>query len=277
MQAKIGKIDQYILDLVGNAIRIQGNWDASTNNPDITGTTVTGNAWIISVEGSTDLGGITDWKVGDMAVLTATGWIKVDNTEPDLSIFVKKDQTTDPQVITATDTTITASDEVYFGDVTDSTKLKKDTVQGILDLVPATDLSDYIKKDGSVAFTSEANVLITVTAGEAISAGDICYIKSSSGTAMAFKAKGDAEATIKGRIVLAPSAVSSGASGTFLVRGYYKDSGLTVAATYFISTSTAGAKVTTAPSSGNFLRVIGWAMSDTSFYFDPSKDYIEVS
>jgi hypothetical protein len=148
---------------------------------------------------------------------------------------------------------------------------------GTLDGLSDDDHSQYILADGTRAFSAEANVLITVTAGEAISAGDICYIKSSSGTAKAFKAKGDAEATIKGRIVLATSAVSSGASGTFLVRGYYTDSGLTVAATYFISTSTAGAKVTTAPTSGNFLRVIGWAMSATSFYFDPSKDYIEVS
>lgn len=191
--------------------------------------------------------------------------------------FLKQVQTTDPQKITATDVTITASDEIYYGDVTDSTKLKKDTVQGILDLVPSPDLSAYSKIDGSVAFTAEPNVLLSITAGEAISAGDICYIKSSSGTAKAYKAKGDAEATIKGRIVLAPSSVSSGASGTFLVRGYYTDSGLTTAATYFISTSTAGAKVTTAPTSGNFLRVLGWAMSTTSFYFDPSKDYIEVS
>lgn len=59
--------------------------------------------------------------------------------------YLKLDQTT-PQTITATDTTITASDEIYFGDVTDSSKVKKDTVQGILDLTPAPDLSAYIAK-----------------------------------------------------------------------------------------------------------------------------------
>jgi len=46
------------------------------------------------------------------------------------------DQTT-PQAITATDVTITASDEIYYGDATDSGKFKKDTVQGIIDLVSA--------------------------------------------------------------------------------------------------------------------------------------------
>lgn len=60
--------------------------------------------------------------------------------------YLKQDQTT-PQTITAADTDITATDEIYYGDVTDSTKIKKDTVQGILDLVPAPDLSGYLALD----------------------------------------------------------------------------------------------------------------------------------
>lgn len=36
-----------------------------------------------------------------------------------------------------TDTTITAADEIVYADATDSAAIKKDTVQGILDLVPA--------------------------------------------------------------------------------------------------------------------------------------------
>jgi len=38
----------------------------------------------------------------------------------------------------ATDTAIAAGDEILFGDVSDSDNVKKDTVQGILDLVPAS-------------------------------------------------------------------------------------------------------------------------------------------
>ena len=59
----------------------QGNWDANTNTPDITGTTETGYFWIVSVAGSTNLGGITDWQVNDWAVKTGSGWAKVDNTQ----------------------------------------------------------------------------------------------------------------------------------------------------------------------------------------------------
>lgn len=143
------------------------------------------------------------------------------------------------------------------------------------DSVPS--LTPYAKVDGSTDFTSEPAIQGIFTAGEALTAGDICYLKSSFGNLKAYKAKGDAEATIKGRILLANENISSGATGTFLIRGNRTDSGLTVAATYFVSTSTAGAKVTTAPTSGNFARVLGWANSTTSFYFNPSQDYVEVA
>jgi len=60
---------------------LQGDWDANTNTPDITGTTTTGYEWIVSVAGNTNLGGITNWTIGDSAIKSATGWLKSDNTE----------------------------------------------------------------------------------------------------------------------------------------------------------------------------------------------------
>ncbi len=69
-----------ISDLL-SSLQPQGNWNASTNTPDITATTETGHFWIVSVAGTTSLGGITDWGVNDWAVKTATGWAKVDNSE----------------------------------------------------------------------------------------------------------------------------------------------------------------------------------------------------
>ncbi len=148
------------------------------------------------------------------------------------------------------------------------------TASASTDYVVPDDLSSYSKIDGSTDFTGEPSVKKNFTAGEALTAGNICYLKSDG---KFWKARGNAEATTKGRIVMALASISANASGQFLVRGYYTDSGLTAGATYFISTSTAGAKATTAPSSGNFARVVGWAMSTTSFYFDPSNDYIEVA
>lgn len=64
-----------------NAIELQGNWNAATNTPDITGTTNTGNAWVVSVGGTTELGLIDSWAVNDIAIKVAgeDEWIKIDN------------------------------------------------------------------------------------------------------------------------------------------------------------------------------------------------------
>lgn len=67
---------------------LQGDWNAATNTPNLTsGPITTGYAWRVSVDGNTDLGGITDWKVGDLAVKSATGWIKIDNSDTITSVF----------------------------------------------------------------------------------------------------------------------------------------------------------------------------------------------
>jgi len=70
-----------VFDLTENIVILQGNWDADTNSPDITGTTVTGYAWVVSVPGDTDLGGITTWELNDWAVKSATGWLRINNQD----------------------------------------------------------------------------------------------------------------------------------------------------------------------------------------------------
>lgn len=72
---------KYVDDIVNAAIRLQGDWNANTNTPDITTTTTTGFAWRVSVAGSTDLGGITTWAVGDLAVKTDASWLKIANQD----------------------------------------------------------------------------------------------------------------------------------------------------------------------------------------------------
>ena len=57
-------------------LEYQTGWNANTNTPDITSTTETGHFWNITVAGNTVLDGIDDWKVGDYAIKTSTGWVK---------------------------------------------------------------------------------------------------------------------------------------------------------------------------------------------------------
>ena len=71
---------------IPSGLAFEGNWNANTDSPDLSGASPdNGQFWIVSVAGSTNLSGITDWKVGDWAIYVATGagtdgWQKVDNT-----------------------------------------------------------------------------------------------------------------------------------------------------------------------------------------------------
>ncbi len=71
---------------IPSGLAFEGNWNANTDTPDLSAATPdNGQFWIVSVAGSTDLDGITDWKVGDWAIYVSTGagtdgWQKVDNT-----------------------------------------------------------------------------------------------------------------------------------------------------------------------------------------------------
>jgi hypothetical protein len=69
------------------ALSYQGTWNASTNSPTLTSSVGTkGYYYVVSVAGSTDLNGITDWLVGDWAVFNGSVWQKIDNTETVTSV-----------------------------------------------------------------------------------------------------------------------------------------------------------------------------------------------
>lgn len=78
----------YVDSMIGTipaGLVFQGTWNANTNTPTLaSGTGTTGHFYIVSVDGTTNLDGITDWKVGDWAVFVEQGatdqWEKIDNT-----------------------------------------------------------------------------------------------------------------------------------------------------------------------------------------------------
>ncbi len=60
----------------------QGTWNANTNTPALTsGVGTNGQYYLVSVAGSTNLDGITDWAVGDWAIFNGTAWQKIDNSD----------------------------------------------------------------------------------------------------------------------------------------------------------------------------------------------------
>lgn len=69
------------------ALSYQGTWNASTNTPTLTSSVGTkGYYYVVSVAGTTNLNGITDWQIGDWAVYNGTAWQKIDNTDSVTSV-----------------------------------------------------------------------------------------------------------------------------------------------------------------------------------------------
>ena len=82
------------------ALVYKGTWDASTNTPTLTSSVGNkGDYYYVSVAGTTNLNGITDWQVGDYAVFNGTVWQKIDNTDAVQSVNGK----TGVVVLSATD------------------------------------------------------------------------------------------------------------------------------------------------------------------------------
>lgn len=107
---------------------------------------------------------------------------------------------------------------------------------------------------------------LTLTAGEALSAGDLVYV-AAAGTVF----KADADAAGKAAIGFVLSSISSAATGTVyfgsgIITGL---TSLTMGQPYFLS-STAGGITTTAPTgTGKIQQQVGFAVNATSLYFEP--------
>jgi len=117
----------------------------------------------------------------------------------------------------------------------------------------------------------------TLTASEALSAGDLVNVWDDAGTPKMRKADADAIGKQAHGFVLA--SVSSAASGTFfpeegVITGL---TSLTPGATYFLS-QTAGGITTTAPTGANVIaQVVGFALSATELQFRPQSPVVQVA
>jgi hypothetical protein len=70
-----------VINTIG-ALNYKGTWNASTNSPTLVSSVGTkGDYYVVSVSGSTNLNGITDWVVSDWCVFNGSVWQKVDNSE----------------------------------------------------------------------------------------------------------------------------------------------------------------------------------------------------
>lgn len=77
--------------VLGN-VAYQGTWNAATNSPTMptAGAGNKGHYYVVTTEGATNVGGITDWKVGDWVISNGATWDKVDNTDRVVSVAGKQ-------------------------------------------------------------------------------------------------------------------------------------------------------------------------------------------
>ncbi|TJV70718.1 MAG: hypothetical protein E5X76_18145 [Mesorhizobium sp.] len=73
------------------SVSYQTDWNANTNTPTIPAAAPSnkGFYYIVAVAGATNVGGVTDWKVGDWVVSDGTKWSKIDNTDAVSSVAGK--------------------------------------------------------------------------------------------------------------------------------------------------------------------------------------------
>jgi hypothetical protein len=66
---------------VAGGLDYQGTWDASANTPTLaSGVGSNGYYYVVSVDGTTTLDGISDWKAGDWLLFNGTAWQKIDQS-----------------------------------------------------------------------------------------------------------------------------------------------------------------------------------------------------
>lgn len=115
-----GKVPTSQIPQMGD-LNYQGTWNASTNTPTLTSSAGTkGFYYVVSVAGSTNLNGITDWKIGDWAVFNGSVWEKIDNTDAVTSV----NGYTGTVVLTASDvgaTPATSGTSILYGNGTGGT------------------------------------------------------------------------------------------------------------------------------------------------------------
>jgi len=116
---------------------------------------------------------------------------------------------------------------------------------------------------------------ILMTAGETMSAGDICYLNTLTGKMV--KADASNENSASTLILMALESITQDTEGTFLKEGVWITSGLSVGI-YYISETTGG-KTFTMPDSqlNNVVRIIGYGLSATKFLFNPDSYYTVVT
>lgn len=217
---------------ITGTLSYQGTWNASTNTPTLTSSVGTnGYYYVVSVAGSTNLNGITDWQVGDWAIFNGSAWQKLDQTD----LVTSVNGQTGAVTITANSlgalTDVTSTD----GSVTVTTPST-----GVRDLSVAVAASTY-------------NVLVQVrnSTGATLTKGTVVYISGATGQyPTVSKALATSDTTSAQTLGMMTADLANNSNGYVTVIGLITNvdtSAYTDGAQLYLSGTTAGAVTATKP------------------------------
>jgi hypothetical protein len=236
-----GGTSQYVLDAidslqtqinaVSGGLSYQGTWNASTNTPTLASSTGTSNYYyVVSVSGSTDLNGITDWVTGDWAIYNGTAWQKIDQT----NLVTSVNGNTGAVVLTASSVGAVGSIASADGSIVVTT------------VGTAVDLA--------VSQTSPASVLVEQvrnTTGATLTKGTAVYISGATGQIPTVsKAIATGDSTSAQTLGLITSDLANNSNGYVTIIGLISNlntSAYTDGAQLYLSPTTAGTLTATKP------------------------------
>jgi len=142
------------------------------------------------------------------------------------------------------------------------------------------DITQEAHLDSSPTDETVSGITATFTAGEDLVRGEVVYFKAAD--SKMWKAVASASATSR-CVAMAAADISADATGKFLLYGFLGDNGsfpaYTVGGTLYTpeaETSSENVPEQTAPDSdGDFVQVLGFAVTANSVFFNPSNDIIE--
>jgi len=242
-----GGTSQYVLDTltslqnqinaITGGLTYKGTWNASTNTPTLASSVGTTNwYYVVSVSGSTNLNGITDWVAGDWAIYNGTAWQKIDQT----NLVSSVNGQTGAVSLTYTDVNAIGSITSVDGSVTVS------TVSGVADLSVAV-----------AASTTNVICQVRNTTGATLTKGTVVYISGATGQIPTVtKALASGDTTSAQTLGVMSADLANNTNGYVTIIGLVTDidtSAYTDGAQLYLSPTTAGTYTTTKPYAPNHL------------------------
>jgi hypothetical protein len=126
----------------------------------------------------------------------------------------------------------------------------------------------------ALADDSASGATTTLTAGEDLVIGDVCYVKSDGKMG---KADADAIAT-SSALFMATGTIANNASGTFLAWGLLRDDSaynFTIGGLVYLSTTPGGITQTAPSGTDDVIQILGVAMTADIVFFTPSLVQVE--